>query len=82
VDSRSHRHYRNHNDGDEAGGVAVRRVGPVIAAGVTALVAAACASAAPLDPTELRGAAVALPAGMSPEVLAVSGDALLIGVRR
>jgi len=82
VDSRSCRYYRKHNDGDDPGGVAVRRVGRVIAAGVAALAVVACASAAPADPTELRGVPVALPAGMSPEVLAVSGDALLIGVRR
>ena len=46
------------------------------------LTGAGCTAPAPADPPEVRLVPVALPPGADPEVLAVSGDALLVGVRR
>jgi hypothetical protein len=46
------------------------------------LLAAACASAAPAEPAEMRLDAVVLPDGAEPQVLTVAGDALLVGVHR
>ena len=60
----------------------VTGAGRLAMAAVAALLAAACAAAAPAQPPALRFTAVALPGGAAPEVLAVTGDALLVGMRR
>jgi hypothetical protein len=64
-----------------------RRGGWFLVAALTSLLAVACASAAPTGPAPARPAPVRatpveLPAGATPQVLAASGDALLVGVRR
>ena len=56
------------------------RVGRLLVA-VAASLAVACAPPAPAGPAEVRLVPVALPAGVEPQVVAVSGDALLVGVR-